>query len=168
MIILDIETTGLIPGKHQMVSLGAIDTDNDDTFYQECRIYKFNEISQRALDVNGFTEEQVRNIKKKTPVQVYSNFVKWCEGRNIIIAGHNVGSFDIQFLTWIHRYQKKIKKWPFGHRFVDLFSVYYGKTGIDHGLDLICDNLGIEREVAPHNALNGALKEYECFKKLMI
>jgi DNA polymerase III epsilon subunit-like protein len=167
MIIIDLETTGTLPETCQMVSLGAVDYKTGDTFYGECRIYESDQWSQEALDINGFTLQQITDKTKPTPVQLYQAFVKWCEGRSTQLAGHNIAGFDVLFLKNVHRRQNKIKDFPFHFRYIDLHSVAYAKLKKSYSLKKICEKLGVPPEPDPHNALNGALAEYECFKILL-
>lgn len=166
MIVFDIETTGIIPGKHQIVSLGAIHYDTGKTFYGECRIYKNNVISDFALTVNGFTIEQITDKKKITPLQLYDNFVEWAKNKSDILAGHNIASFDVQFLKFLHNKYRSRNKWPFSNRYIDLHSVAFAHFYESLSHDDICIKLGIEPEPKPHNALLGALSECNLFKKL--
>ncbi|MGI9159592.1 MAG: 3'-5' exonuclease [Saprospiraceae bacterium] len=166
MIVFDIETTGLMPGKHQVVSLGAIHYESGQTFYQECRIYKKNLISASALSLNGFTVEQVTDNKKITALVLYDNFVEWAISRSDILAGHNIGSFDVQFLKILHNKYRSKNKWPFSHRYIDLHSVAYAHFRESLSHDEICLKLGIEPEPKPHNALLGALSEHKAFKEI--
>ena len=145
MIILDLETSGLDPQIHGMLSLGAVDFETGDEFYGE----------------------NIYDSTKQTQVELYQKFVKWASGRSTLVGGHNVGSFDVQFLKKVHSKQKKITKFPFQFRYVDLHSAAYQRFGESLSMSQICGNLGINPEPSPHNALTGAKKEYECFKLLL-
>jgi len=62
MIVVDVETSGLDPQKHPIVSLSALDfSHSENKFYEECRIFKGAEIAQEALLINGFSEEELRS-----------------------------------------------------------------------------------------------------------
>lgn len=165
-IVVDVETTGLHFGLDQIVSIGAVCSLTGEEFYGECRIYKWNRITQTALDINGFTEEQCRDPKKQTPLQLYYKFRKWCEGRSKVLAGHNLGSFDVQFLKLLE-YKTKFNKWPFKYNYIDLYSVAFGKWKESLSHAKICDKLGLEKEPSPHNALEGARSEMRCLKELL-
>ena len=165
-IVVDIESTGINWHQDQMVSIGAVCSKTGDEFYGECRIYKWNRITETALKINGFTEEQCRDPKKQTPLQLYYKFRKWCEGRSKILAGHNLGSFDVQFLKLLE-YKTKFNKWPFQYSYIDLHSVAFAKWGDSLSHKKICEKLGLEPQPAPHNALEGARSEMRCFKELM-
>lgn len=182
MIILDIETTGLDPVENGMVSLGAVDLKTGDEFYGECCVEEFIEISDKAMEVNGFTLDQIYDPSKPADFELYVKFLKWCEGRDKLIGGQQVASFDLAFLKNIHGYVewyasksdlasyalcKGIEKWPFGHRSVDLHSVAYARFGKSLSLDGILTELGLSPEPKPHNALTGARLEAQAFKLLL-
>jgi len=118
MIVLDIETTGLNPDKHSIVSVGAVEFDSlklglesgnsksyhkvsqpENQFYQECRIWEGAEIMPEALEVIDLTREDVKDKSKQSPETLLKNLIGWVEkcGRQTI-AGHNV-HFDLQFLN---------------------------------------------------------------------
>jgi DNA polymerase III epsilon subunit-like protein len=150
-----------------MVSLGAVDFLNGETFYGECRIYKTDFVEQEALDINGFTLEQITDPTKQTAYDLYKKFVKWAEPRSTMLAGQHVGSFDILFLKELHKRGRSDSKFPFRYQSIDLHSVAFGKFKKSYSMSKICEKLGVTPEVKPHNALNGALAEYQCFKVLL-
>jgi len=165
MTTLDIETTGLSPDKHCMVSLGAVDNITGDEFYQECRIYPESEVDDFALGVNGFTREQITDSTKPWPHEVLAAFIEWSVGREPLLGGQQVGSFDILFLKALM--PRIAAKWPFTHRSVDLHSIAYAQLGKSLSLDGILMAVGLQAEVKPHNALTGARLERDAFKRLL-
>ena len=177
MIVLDVETTGLTPAKHSIASLGAIDFSNPEReFYEECQIWLGAEISPRALEINGFTEEQLHDPSKPALEQLIRRFLFWaksCEDKTL--AGENI-SFDTGFLEdSMRRYGIK---YTFGHRGIDLHSISYERhkeLGIpvpmrddrsDLSLDETLEFVGLPAEPKPHNALTGAKMEAEAFHRL--
>ncbi len=172
MIILDIETTGLSSIKHSMVSLGAVDYASGDEFYGECQAGEGTLIDDFALGVNGFTREQCLDDTKQTPASLTLAFMNWGRARGNLLAGQQVGSFDILFLKHIQSTMLFLGtdydlSWPFGHRSVDLHSVAYAKLGKSLSLDGILQAVGLAPEPKPHNALNGARLERDAFKLLL-
>lgn len=173
MIILDIETTGLSPTKHCMVSLGAVDYDTGDEFYGECCVYEGRKIDAFALGVNGFTREQcIGGPLSPRPHALYMDFLRWAvidTKREPLLAGQQVGAFDIPFLKAIaeDRDQGIVPTWPFGYRSVDLHSVAFAKLGKSLSLDGILQAVGLQPEPKPHNALTGAKLERDAFKLLL-
>jgi DNA polymerase III epsilon subunit-like protein len=168
MIVFDIETTGLSPTKNAMVSFGAVDYDTGEEFYGECRIIPtFQLVEAEALAVNGFSLDSVNDVAKGFDFDLYASFLKWTEGRETLLAGQQVGSFDIAFLRAIHDRCGWFGKWPFGHRSVDLHSIAFAKFGKSLSLDGVLKAVGLEPEPKPHNALTGARLERDAFKRLL-
>lgn len=170
MIILDIETSGLNPVTHGVLSLGAVDFDSGQEFYGECFLRDGKIADPKALEVNGFTEEQIRDENKMSDLELYLAFIMWVKVNNYVplLAGQQVGSFDIKFLQEIHETYCKSDKWIFGHRSVDLHSVAYGRYSKSLSLDEILIHCKLTPEPKPHNALTGARLERDCFKKFLI
>lgn len=176
MIALDIETTGLSEQSHAMVSLGALHIETEREFYEECRIYGDSEISEKALEINGFTPIQVQDQGKCLPHETYSHFREWCvreiggmpaQDGNELLIGQNLPSFDIKFLKHYHyNILGNGNKWPFGHRYLDLHTYVFAKTGKSQSHNDSLEMLGMDPEPEPHNALTGAKVVAEIFKEL--
>jgi len=183
MIIIDCETTGVDPKISSMVSLGAVDFHNpSNIFYQECRIWQGAEVDQEALDVNGFTSEQVTDPQKQSVEQLAKNFLDWISSvKDHTMSGHNVW-FDMGFLRdSIER--AKIKGYELRTRFasrnIDLHSETYTnhlKRGIPIPLknnrtnitsDYAFQYVGLPSEPKPHLALTGAKMEAEALSRLI-
>lgn len=177
MIVIDVESSGVIPEKHSLLGVGAVDFANPaNTFYEECRIWDGAHVDDEALAVNGFTREQTTDLKKKTDKEVLVDFLAWIENiKEKTIAKHNP-SFDRDFLqATAYRYHLN---WPMAHRTIDLHTVCYFdmiKKGVEpptlHGhsslnSDSIYRYLGMPDEPKPHNALTGAKMEAEAFSRL--
>jgi DNA polymerase-3 subunit epsilon len=164
MIIVDVETTGTDPKKHSILSIGALDFSNpQNQFYQECRIFKGAKIDKEALKINGFSEREIKDQKKKSLKEIIKLFLNWTKNiKEKTIAGQNP-HFDIAFLkASAERY--KIE-WPFSHRILDLHSLCYfhhlkrGKSlpqkdnHSDLNTEKILKYVGLPKEPEPHNAL---------------
>lgn len=178
MIIIDVETGGLDPHKHALLSIGAVDYETGDEFYGECRTYKDypghedDLIDDFALKVNGFTLDQCHDVTKQWPHSLYMQFLHWAaieKKRDLLIGGQQVGSFDILFLKRFANDSGHgiVPVWPFGHRSVDLHSSAYTILGKSLSLDGILTAVGLSAEPRPHNALTGARLERDAFKRLL-
>jgi len=180
MIVLDIESTGTNPEKHSIISLGAIDFDEPrNQFYDECRIWDGAHIEAEALEVNGFTEKEIRDPNKKTEEELIRDFIAWaeeCRGWNFL--GQNP-SFDRDFVkAACHRSHIDF---PFPIRTIDTHSLAYmhmvtrgsippfnaEKHRSDMNLDYILNYVGIPEEPRPHNALTGAQCHAEVASRLL-
>jgi DNA polymerase III epsilon subunit-like protein len=157
VIVVDLETSGLLPHVCGILSIGATNLTNDEEFYIESRLEDYHEIGETALQVNGFTREECYDDAKPTNIQAVNKFYKWVEvqaasngtGKKAIIAGHNI-IFDINYL-------KKVRpSWPFIFRSLDAHALGLGVLGVSHSSESLCDALGVEREPEIHNALEGA------------
>lgn len=178
MIIVDVETTGPNPQKHSIISIGAVDFLNpENQFYQECRIWDGAEILKEALQLAGFSKEQVKSKNKKPLKETVKDFLLWTKNsKSKLLAGQNT-SFDRDFIkTSAKRYE--IKE-GFGYRTIDLHSIchaHYLKREItppcknkksDLNLDKILNYVGLPEEPKPHNALTGAKMEAETLSRLI-
>ena len=178
MIVVDIESSGTDFGKHSIVSIGAVDLLKPHRqFYDECRIWEGSSIMKGALEVNGFTEESLRDENKKTEGEIVKAFLAWADdSENYMVAGQNP-SFDLLFIQSAS-YRNKINFF-LPYRTLDLHSVCFGhmlSRGISPPVlkrksnlesDGIMDYVGIPKEPRPHIALNGARYEAEAFSRLL-
>lgn len=178
MIIADIEASGLDIHKHSLLSIGAVELEHPDRqFYGECRMWDGAGIMPDAIAVNGFTEEECRDPKKQSLVELVNEFYHWieqCEDKTL--AGQNI-SFDRDFLN--DSFSRAGMSWHFSYRTLDLHSMAYMdalKRGAaiahknersDLNLDAILKYLGLPSEPKPHHALNGAKYEAECFSRIL-
>ena len=179
MIVVDVEASGTEPAKHSIVSLGALDFQNpSNRFYEECRVWDGAHIMDEALEVNGFTKEQITDPKKQTEVDLIHAFLNWSEDvEERTLAGQNV-SFDRDFLKAAAE-RAGHTDWPFAYRTIDTHTLAYMHM-IMHGiqppvahrrsaldLDAVLNYVGIPAEPSPHNALTGALSHAEVISRLL-
>ncbi len=179
MIVVDVEASGLDFNKHSIVSIGALDLKHPtNQFYAECRIWDGAGIMDDALEVNGFTKEQIMDPNKQSLEEVITAFMSWIEQCDeFTLAGQNP-SFDRDYLhSSATRYHLN---WPLAHRTLDLHSVAYAHL-ISRGipiplknkhsalnLDNILEYCGMpEGEPKPHNALTGTKSAAECFSRIL-
>ena len=180
MIVLDVETTGLVPERHSILSLGALDlNDPTNQFYEECQVWEGAEIEDEALAINGFTREEVteQGTKKQTEEGLIRAFVAWAMDRpkERTLAAQNV-SFDLEFV------QAACKRagieCPFAKRTIDVHSItwmHMVTRGIEPpaknnhsaiNLDAALVYCGVPGEPKPHNALTGAYCHAEVISRI--
>lgn len=179
MIIVDVETTGLRPvEKYSIVSIGALEFDNPtNQFYQECRMREGAEIDPSALQVNGFTEEQIKNPTKQSLEYVMREFLEWSRlVQYRVLAGDNI-SFDRDYLQ--DSAQRYGVDWDIQFRPLDLYTLFYAHNlqrgisppvlpnGKHMSTDRILGYVGLPPEPKPHRALMGAKVEAEAFSRLI-
>jgi DNA polymerase III epsilon subunit-like protein len=169
VIVVDIETTGTDSKKASILSLGAVAFNHDAIYYGECLAEPDAEVSPVALEINGFTLDNIKNDPTKSPVNILiEDFRDWCllkSDSKITFAGHNIGHFDILFIEEVCRkYNIPIF---FTYRTIDLHTLAWSYFGESLSHELICDKLGYEREPKPHNALQGALSEKKAILEIL-
>lgn len=180
MLVLDLEASGLDANKNSIVSLGALDLENpDNRFYAECRMWDGAEYSEEALEVNGFSVDEITDPNKMTEGELVRNFIDWSqELKNRTFCGQNV-SFD-RDLTKAAALRANFE-WNFAHRTIDTHTLCWMhmiKQGLpppvdeEHhrsalNLDAILNYCGIPDEPEPHNALTGALCHAEVASRLL-
>ncbi len=178
MIVLDVETSGVVPEKHSILSIGAIDLhEPTNQFYEECRLWDGAEASEEALAVNGFTREEIADPSRQTEAGLVASFIAWAMDRppDRTLAAQNV-TFDRLFLE--AACMRAGIEYPFAHRTLDIHTLVWahmmarGETppvtnrhsGINLGFAL--NYVGVPEEPKPHNALTGALCHAEVIARV--
>jgi len=180
MIAIDIEASGLDYKESSILAIGALDLNNPTfRFYGECRIFEGAKISDEALQVNGFSREEIVDLKKPTEGELVRAFLEWSQHiENRILVGQNI-SFDRDFLSAAANREKL--SWDIAKRTVDCHTLCYmhmikrkieppynpQKRRSDLNLDYILNYCGIIEEPKPHNALTGALSHAEVSFRLL-
>lgn len=181
MLVVDCEMSGLDPQKNSIVSIGAIDFDNPKRqLYEECRVWEGAHIEDEALEVNGFTKEQIVDPAKQSEADAVHKFIAFAAGMaDITIAGQNVFTDD-SFLR-AAAVRAGHTAWPFAHRILDIHSLCYEhmiKRGVAPPVDPVKHHTalnltavlaycGIPEEPKPHNALTGTKCNAEVISRLL-
>jgi len=179
MMIVDIETTGLNPVKNSIIEIAAIKFDKPDVYFHSlCRIDKEDEIDPKALEINGQSLKEIRDVNRPSQKQALIDFFKWInKQQDFFIGGQNVGEFDWNFLR--AKAEKYGLDFPLHKRTLDLHAVTFFKylkvhnkffvdKGISSmGLPAILQFLGLRDERGKHNALEDTKLEAECFSRLL-
>ncbi len=179
MLVIDVEASGTEAHKHSIVSVGALDLANpSNRFYEECRVWDGAHIMDEALEVNGFTKEQITDPKKQSEADLVHAFLHWSESlEERTFAGQNV-SFDRDFIKYAAQ-RAGHTDWPFAYRTIDTHTLCYmhmvnrgmkppvmkHRSALD--LDAVLNYCGIPKEPEPHNALTGALSHAEVISRLL-
>lgn len=177
MIVVDGEFSGLDPNKHAILSLGAIDmNDPGREFYGECQLPDWATTDPIAMQINGFSDEEIHDETKKTLGELAREFIAWADqAQDRTLAGQNVWN-DWAMLN--AAFSRNEIDWDLGHRILDLHSVVYAhmmargtEIPVNNNMSAvnshyICQYVGLPNEVDPHNALTGAKWEAEALSRL--
>ena len=149
-IILDTETTGLsVKDGHRLVEIGCIELENliptNNKFH--CYLNPERKVSEKALEVHGYTDEFLSSKKKfKEVVQEFLDFIN---GKRLII--HNA-EFD---LSHLNNELKIIGKETLKNEIVDTLQLARDKyPGSSLSLDALCKRYRIDNSKrVQHTAL---------------
>lgn len=191
---IDIETTGLDPEKHQILSISVVfeDTNNplDINKLQKLNIYfKHDEIHGQpiALKMNRdlmdfiessgrYNEDEAFNCESfflkgreyKKASEIFKDFVKKCVGEDmstINIAGKNVLAFDIPFLNTINFFDLV----KYHRRVLDpaILCVNWRKDDVLPNLNTCLERKGLSFLGNPHESVWDAINVIMIFRSLL-
>lgn len=178
MIAVDIEASSPNTATGSILSIGAVDTDSpENQFYDECRIWDGAHVADEALEVNGFSREEIADPEKKIEAELITSFIAWATDRptNQTLVGQNP-SFDRNYIR--AACERAGIEFPFTERTLDTHSLcwlHMQARGVEQptldrhsklNLDAILVYCGIPEEPKPHNALTGALSHAEVFARM--
>lgn len=164
----DLETTGLVPGYHEIIEMGILCTDG-----------AFNKVSERvirmhpqhlerasdiALEVNGYKDRLPEwGDAANSPQEFVEDLMRfketWVHSRKLMyLVAHNAANFDLPFLT--HLFKDAKTSWrKFAPRYVyDTVSMAHQMGYKKLSGDYLLKKLGLPPEPDVHHALNGAEK----------
>ena len=149
-IILDTETTGLsVKDGHRIVEIGCIELDNliptKNTFH--CYLNPERKVSEKALEVHGYTDEFLSSKKKFK--EVVDEFLNFIDGKRLII--HNA-EFD---LSHLNNELKILGKKKIDNEIIDTLILARDKfPGSSTSLDALCKRYRIDNSKrTQHTAL---------------
>lgn len=161
-LFLDLETSGVDPSKHSILSIGIVVSDDGfetcQSFYEEIK-YDELVISPDAIAINNieFKSQEGRINLEKADNKAF-NFVKkhFPKNNKIMAIGLNIGEFDLLF---INRYMPKLAS-LFDRRSVNINSLIYLVADIN-SLDFVKlkEDLS-EKAAAAVDELNLGLKKH--------
>ena len=149
-IVLDTETTGLsVKDGHRIVEIGCIELDNliptEKKFH--CYLNPERKVTEKALEVHGYTDEFLSNKKKFN--EVADDFLSFIKDKQLII--HNA-EFD---LSHLNNELKLIGKDIIKNKVLDTLGLARDKyPGSQISLDALCKRYRIDNtKRTKHTAL---------------
>ncbi len=157
IISLDLETGGLIPGKHTPLSIGAVaypgDYSTEDDWSSHCARNSFYiqlEWDTMVVDPQAIRVNKLNIVDPPGPEGDFSDrslpaaeglllFQQWLAQRysSVHALGLNVGSFDLPMLRSIWQ-----GPWPFHYRSIDLNSLFFALSQVlNKPFDVIKDEI---------------------------
>ena len=150
-VILDTETTGLfVRDGHRIVEIGCIELDDliptQNKFH--CYLNPERKVSEKALEVHGYTDEFLSNQKKFS--EVVDEFLNFIENKRLVI--HNA-EFDLSHLN--NELSLLGKKKLNSENVIDTLSLARDKfPGSPTSLDALCKRYRVDNSKrTQHTAL---------------
>ncbi|GEM_PF-226434 len=187
-LVYDVETTGLEPGYHEIIQLGAVlyndkweqlDTYLSNVYPQfpdrfSIPASKIHELTLADLEDAPMIYEVIEDFEAWLLAQVGSFRKQREELRNIVVCGQNVTT-DVNFMRYAYREAKV--SWEYSHRVLDLFvlaNFYFrilraNKIGTPKslGLGAIAEFFGLSRAEEAHNALEDSILTGKCIRIIL-
>jgi DNA polymerase III epsilon subunit-like protein len=174
---VDVETTGLVPGYHEMIDIGVILTDLEGREINRLFIRIMPDHPERiapgAAAVNGFSVdlwEERGSVTQDEAIAELTAFHKRVVGhRNVLFVAYNAW-FDISFIDHLFRSRDRTWRELYHYFILDLPSMLWS-LGLHHlaGADLT-QALGVEQEThdpLKHTGMTGAESNVEVYRALL-
>lgn len=177
LAFIDIETTGLMPGYHEMIDIGIVMTDLDGAELDSLFIRIQPEHPERTQDgaraVNAFDSERWREMNALTTDQAIETIVafhnKVAAGKSVLMVAFN-SHFDAAFLDHLFRSRERSWRELYHYFILDLPSMAWilGERGLTG--QSLTEALGIEDEphvATDHTGITGAMVNARIYRALL-
>lgn len=164
--IIDLETTGLLPDKHEIIEIGCALFDlgsasDPDTFEVKIHPMRIKDADPTALRINGYNKEEwAEAFTLRNALLLLNEFIG-----EAYFMSYNA-TFDWPFL--VKAYQETGLRDPFHYYRLDILTLAWAALppGAFLSLKKVCEHFEIPPEPQVHRALNGALAAHKVFRKL--
>jgi DNA polymerase III epsilon subunit-like protein len=177
LAFIDVETTGLVPGYHEMIDVGVVMTDLDgrvrDSLFLRLQPLHPERLSPGAQRVNGFDAVRWRAVSALSPRAAVDSFVgfhrRTAAGHHVLMVAFN-SQFDAAFLD--HLFRESGRSWrELYHYFVlDVPSMAWSLGYRDLRNDALARKLGVPDEprvAVEHTGLTGAMLNVRIYQALV-
>lgn len=159
-VVVDLETTGLEPGKDRILEIGAVKVEQGvvtDTFGKFADPQML--IPMYVQKLTGISQDMVAG--KQPPSEIVAEFMEFSEGYDLM--GHNL-MFDYRFL----KHQAVNQKLSFEKRGIDTLKISRCLLPDleSRSLSYLCEYFQLHREFA-HRAYHDAMATHELYRKLL-
>jgi len=158
--IVDIETNGSKPDKHQIIEIGAVKVQNLHIIDRFESLVRCDHISEHITEITGIAEEDTHSAPSMR--EVLRSFKAFLG--NDIFVGHDV-KFDFQFTS---RMMERVGMAPLLNR--TLCTIDLAERTISsyrYGLAFLNEQLELYKEATHHRALSDAMTTAKLFKRTL-
>jgi DNA polymerase III alpha subunit (gram-positive type) len=177
LAFVDVETTGLVPGYHEMIDIGAIVTDLEgreiDRLFIRLQPQHPERTSEGARAVNAFDPDRWRELGALSPKDAVERIASFHQraagGRTILLVAYN-SHFDAAFLDHLFRGQGRTWRELYHYFVLDLPSMAWslGLRQLDGSS--LTKALAIEDEphvAEEHTGITGAEVNVRVYRALL-
>ncbi len=159
-VVFDLETTGLSPGKDEIIEISGIKVQDGKAMAEySTLVHPGCPIPCEATNINGITDEMVQDAPKLK--EALENFLTFAG--NAVLVGHNIHSFDMKFLQ--AGAGRELNR-TLSNDYVD--TLYLARTLLPltrFRLTDVASYFHLETEGA-HRALNDCRMNYQCYEAM--
>ena len=174
---IDIETTGLLPGYHEMIDIGIVMTNIEgdilDSLFLRIKPQHPERLSQGAFEVNAFEFERWEALGAfsiAAAVDSIISFHKKIAGeKHVLMVAYN-SHFDAAFLDHLFRSVHKTWRELYYYFILDIPSMAWGLGFKDLNSRQIMDYYNIQDEphiADQHTGITGAMVNVRIYRALM-
>lgn len=174
---VDVETTGLLPGYHEMIDIGVVITNLKgriiDTLFLRVQPQFPDRISPIAKEINAYDFikwEKLGALSVPTAVDSLIDFHKRTTGGHPILMIAFNAHFDLSFLDYLFRTAGHSWREIYHYFVLDIPSMAWGLGYQDLHLKRFLKEFSIEDEphiAEQHTGISGAMKNVRIYQKLM-
>ena len=177
MAHVDVETTGLVPGYHEMIDVGIVMTDLEgnelDRLFLRIMPNHPDRAQSGAVAVNGFSVGRWNELGFNTQLQAVPKIVDFhhrvARNKHVLFVGYNAW-FDISFLDHLFRGQGRSWRALYHYFVLDLPSMAWSLGIKDLAGREMAAKLGIEPETTnplEHTGITGAESNVSAYRALL-
>jgi DNA polymerase III alpha subunit (gram-positive type) len=178
LAFVDVETTGLIPGYHEMIDIGIVMTNLDGAELGDLFVRIQPEHPERTQEgasaVNAFGEQRWRELGALSPASAIDRIVSFHDGiagnRNVLMVAFN-SHFDASFLDQLFRSEERSWRELYHYFILDLPSMAWSLGIRSLTGSSISDTLGVEDEphvAEMHTGITGARLNARIYRALLV
>ena len=178
LAFVDVETTGLIPGYHEMIDIGIVMTDLDGAELGDLFVRIQPEHPERthegARTVNAFDGQRWRELGALSPASAIDRIVGFHDdiagNRNVLMVAFN-SHFDASFLDQLFRSEERSWRELYHYFILDLPSMAWSLGIRSLTGSSISETLGVEDEphvAEMHTGITGARLNARIYRALLV
>ena len=174
---LDIETTGLLPGYHEMIDIGIVFTNLDgniiDSLFLRIQPKNSERLSIGAKAVNAFDHQKWVRLGALSPSAAVDTIISFhkrvAKNKHVLMVAYN-SHFDAAFFDHLFRSAQKSWRELYYYFILDIPSMAWGVGLKDLNSNWIIDQYQIKDEpnlAEQHTGITGAMLNVRIYRALL-